>query len=276
MFTCIYCFKHKPEVIPTVAHIFPNAMGGISSSKKTVCKNCNTKTNKDFEQTEIDKFSFFLNIWGIKSRKGKIKKVRASVDFGERRFNVALGEFGLPLTPLVFVDKDEKGKKRYGIIGDVPMIKEKKEEIEAKNPDIKWVEKNLDDAPWPESVIEIASDLTRKTLRRLATKVAYERWGQLKNSDLLNDRQYNEIRNFILTGSETRIICGLLYDQRLLNGILNFPIGYHSVVIIANPNSRILGAFVSFFSLFYFWVILSTNYQALTPFDDALIEDPQR
>jgi len=158
----------------------------------------------------------------------------------------------------------------------VPMIKEKKEEIEVKNPDIKWVEKNLDDAPWPESVIEIVSDLTRKTLRRLAAKVAYERWGQLRNADLLNDRQYDDIRNFILTGSENEPICGLLYDPILLNGILNFPIGYHGVVIIAHPKSRILGAFVTFFGLFYFWVILSANYQVLTPFDEVLIEDPQR
>ncbi|MBP8116443.1 MAG: hypothetical protein KAY09_01810, partial [Nitrospira sp.] len=37
----------------------------------------------------------------------------------------------------------------------------------------------------------------------------------------------------------------------------------------------VLGAIVSFFGLFYYWVVLSKNYRALAPFDDLLIEDPQ-
>jgi hypothetical protein len=105
--------------------------------------------------------------------------------------------------------------------------------------------------------------------------VAYERWAQLRGNFVLSDTQYNDIRNFVLDGAESHVLCGNLCDLKLLNGMLNFSVGHHAVVIIAHPQSRRLGSFVTFYSLFYFWIILSTNYQALAAFDDALIEDPQ-
>jgi len=42
----------------------------------------------------------------------------------------------------------------------------------------------------------------------------------------------------------------------------------------ATPNMK--SAVVSFFGLFYYWVVLSKNYRALAAFDDLLIEDPQK
>lgn len=275
MFTCIYCFKNEPAVSPSKAHIFPDAMGGVSSSPNTVCKGCNYKTNKNFEQTEFEKFSFFQSIWNIKGRKGKIKGVSATVDYEGEHFNLSLDRRGVPKTPLVFVKKDNTGKKNYDIIGPASKVKEKRKEIEAKNSSINWKEKDLKNIPLPEANIEIASDLTRKSLRRLAAKVAYERWGQLRGAMILDDTQYSNVRDFIFTGAESKVCCGLLSDCRLLNGMLNFPVGHHGVMIIAHPRSRVLGSFVTFYSLFYFWVILSINYHAIAPFDEVLIENPQ-
>ena len=275
MFTCIYCLKTEPIVSPSEAHIFPDAMGGVKSTRNTVCKNCNHKINRRFEQVEVAKFSFFQSIWGIKSRRGKIKGVPANVEYEGKRFKLSLDEEGLPKTPLVLREKDSKGKKYYSIIGPAPLVEEKQKEIENKIKPISWSEKDLTGIDLPESVIEIASDMARKSLRRLAAKVVYERWGQLRSSVVLDDAQYNNIRNFILKGEEPIVLCGILSDNRLLNGMLNFPTGYHAVVINAHPKSNVLGAFVTFYSLFYFWVILSTNFQAIAAIDDALIEDPQ-
>jgi len=117
--------------------------------------------------------------------------------------------------------------------------------------------------------------LKRNSLRRLAAKVAYERWGQLRNSLLLSDKQFEIIREFILTGEETKPCCGIIVDRKLLGTLLNFPVGHHGVFVFAHPRSRILGSFVTFYSLFYFWVVLSANFQALSAIDEPLIEDPQ-
>ena len=181
----------------------------------------------------------------------------------------------MPKTPLVFCEKDSNGVSHYNIIGPPHLVEEKQKEIENKIQGIRWREKELNRGQLPESVIEIASDIRRPTLRRLATKVAFERWGQLRNSYILNDQQYDSIRNFVLNGDEPVIICGNLFDRNLLDSMLNFPTGLHAVVINAHPRSNILGAFVAFYSLFYFWVIISSSFKAIAPIDDPLIEDPQ-
>jgi hypothetical protein len=275
MFRCIYCQKSEPNVSPSESHIFPDAMGGVSYTIDTVCKDCNHKINRKFEQSEIAKFAFFQSIWGIKSRKGKIQGVPATVEFEGKRFSITLDQQGIPKTPLIFCVKDEAGKKSYSIIGPSLLAEKKKNEMMAKNPSITWKEKDLTQLSQPESVIKIASDIERKSLRRLAAKVAYERWAQLRGNFILGDTQYNDIRNFILDGTESRVLCGNLCNLTLLNGMLNFSVGHHGVVIITHPRSRVLGSFVTFYSLFYFWIILSANYQALAAFDEPLIEDPQ-
>jgi len=275
MFTCIYCLRNEPDVIPSEAHIFPDAMGGVRSTMDTVCKECNHRINQGFEQEEVSKFSFFQSIWGIRSRRGKIKGVPAAVEYEGKHFKTSLDERGVPKTPLIFLNRDKSGKKNFSIIGPAPLVDEKRKEIEAKNPSIKWEEKDLSGDSLPQSIIEIATDLTRKSLRRLAAKVAYERWGQLRGTIVLNDGKYDNIRDFIINGTESNVVCGILSDLRLLNGMLSFSVGHHGVVIIGHPRSRVLGAFVTFYSLFYYWVILATNYQAIAPIDEALIEDPQ-
>lgn len=276
MFTCIYCLKNEPHVVPSEAHIFPDGMGGVSFVRDKVCKDCNHKINRSFEQKEVEKFSFFQSIWGIKGRRGKIRKVPAIINFEGKRTKISLDERGIPKSPLVLIRKDDQGKKFYDLIGPSSLVEKKKKEIESKNPQISWKEKDLTNTSLPNKVVEVARDISRNSLRRLVTKVAYDRWGQLRDASLLSDDQYNDVRNFILNGAESHILCGILNDHYLLNGLLNFPVSHHAVVTIAHPQSRVLGSFVTFYGLFYFWVMLSTNYQALAAVDDVLIEDPQR
>lgn len=275
MFTCIYCQKTEPVVFPSEAHIFPDAMGGIAYTLDTVCKACNQRTTKEFEQLEIRKFSAFQSIWGIKSRRGKVEGVPATVEFQGKTFKVSLDENGLPKTPIVIPEKDAMCKKSYYIYGPPHIVDKKRKEIMAKNPSMRWNDTDLTNSPRPELKFEFALDIGRKSLRRLAAKVAYERWAQLKGNQTLSDAQYEDIRNFILTGAEPRTLCGNLCDLNLLNGMLNFSVRHHAVVIISHPHSRVLGSFVSFYGLFHFWVILSKHFQALAAFDDILIEDTQ-
>lgn len=275
MFTCIYCQKTEPDVSPSDAHIFPDAMGGITHTLDTVCKACNQRTTKEFEQSEIQKFSAFQSIWGIKSRRGKVQGVPATVEFQGKTFKTSLDENGLPKTPLIICGKDSMGKKSYHIIGPPDKVDKKRKQIMAKNPSMRWNDTDLTNLPRPELKFEFALDIGRESLRRLAAKVAYERWAQLRGNLTLSDAQYDDIRNFILTGAESRILCGNLCDLNLLNGMLNFSVRHHAVVIIAHPHSRVLGSFVAFYGLFHFWIILSKHFRALAAFDDILIEDIQ-
>jgi len=151
MFTCIYCFKNEPDVTPSEAHIFPDAMGGVSSTTDTVCKDCNNEINRLFEQEEVEKFAFFQSIWGIKSRRGKVKGVKAVIEFEGEKHNVSLDERGIPKRPLILVNKNEDGKKFYSILGPAPLVAKKEKEIERKEPQVKWGEKDLRNIPPPES-----------------------------------------------------------------------------------------------------------------------------
>src|SRR3989304_5838302 len=125
---------------------------------------------------------FFQSMFGIKSRRGKVRGVPAKVEYEGKSFNIALDGKGMPKVPLILSEKDGSGKKVYSILGPAPLVEEKQKEIEAKNPSMSWKEKDLTNGPLPEAVIEIASDIARKSLRRLAAKVAYERGGQLRGA----------------------------------------------------------------------------------------------
>lgn len=275
VFTCIYCQKSEPEISPSKAHIFPDAMGGVAYTLGTVCKKCNSVISKDFERSEIQRFSAFQSIWGIKSRRGKVQGVPATVEFQGKTVKLSLDKNGLPKTPLISCEKGATGERSYCIIGPPDRVDKKRNEIMAKNPSMKSRDIDLTDLPRPALKFEFALDIGRESLRRLAAKVAYERWAQLRGNLTLTDAQYEDIRNFILTGVEPRILCGNLCNLNLLNGMLNFSVRHHAVVIIAHPHSRVLGSFVTFYGLFHFWVILSNHFRALAAFDDILIENPQ-
>ncbi|MFC1643551.1 HNH endonuclease [Chlamydiota bacterium] len=66
-FQCIYCLKKSPEVTPSRAHIFTDAIGGSTTTKDLVCSECNHKINKEIETPILDSLAHFQNIWGIKS-----------------------------------------------------------------------------------------------------------------------------------------------------------------------------------------------------------------
>jgi len=276
MFTCIYCLQNEPDVKPSETHIFPDAMGGLTSARDIVCVTCNRKNGRAFEQVEIRKLAFFQSIWGIKNRRGKTAGVRAVLRFEGREASVTLDHMGQPKTAMVIPQAQEDGKKAYSIVGPAEHVEAKRQEIGNKLPSIQWHEMDVTNRTPPETIIPFDSDLSRASVRRLAARVAFERWAQSRGPLVVIDRQYDPIRNFILTGAEPDLRCGVLADSQLLNGMLNFPTGNHAVVILAHPRSQVLGSLVAFYSLFYFWIVLSRDYRALTAFDDLLREDPQR
>lgn len=273
-FTCIYCLRSHPEVTPSEAHIFTHALGGSTATKDTVCTTCNISINREIEMPVLQNFAFFRSIWGIRGRKDSPVRVRALVTFAGKTHKLALNERG-EADLIIWKQKDATGSMTYKIFGPAEKIEAKLGEITKKYPQLKWQELDTKNIEPPESLVEFDLDLRAQHLRRLAAKVAFERFAQLRGSCFVADNEFTVIRNFVLTGSEHNVCSSFLADPRLLKGSLNFPPPLHAVVIIAHPYDTVLGAFVSFFSLFYYWVILSTNHTALGPMDDLLIENPQ-
>lgn len=274
MFICIYCQKNASEVRPSDAHLFPMAMGGVTFSNNTVCKGCNGLVNREVEMPAINSFALFQSIWGIKGRRSQGKRVPAVARFGEDERRTYLNEAGEPASEIVFESSND-GKKAFRVFGPPEKSKRTRERISSKRPNIQWTEiAPRSDQPL-QIVVPFGEELRRPTIRRLAAKIAFERFAQIRSSEFVQDKEYERIRDFILTGREAAC-CGVVGDLGLLNGILAFfDLPQHAVVVIGYPGSRVLGAFVAIYGLFYFWVLLSTAYSALWPFDDVLIEDPQ-
>jgi hypothetical protein len=187
---------------------------------------------------------------------------------------MSLNERGEPDGVIVNKGIDSSGHNTYSVMGPASKVVAKNKEILRKNPSVQWQEMNLPPNETIESQIEFDLTLTRDDMRRLATKVAFERLAQLRGSVFV-DNEFNTVREFILTGYEQELCCGVLPDSKLLRGPLNFPLPHHNVTIVAHPSDNVLGAFVSFFSLFCYWIILSRRYCAIKPWDNLLLENPQ-
>jgi hypothetical protein len=285
-FACIYCRKHSPFVTPSKAHIFPDALGGTTATRDRVCGDCNQQLNREVERPALNTFPFFRSILGIQSsRRNDIIRVRANFALvgpgvpaaltGQERA-AFLNDQGQLDEVLVFKGTDATGGTICELLGPDERIESKRQEITQRHPDVQWEKVESErQLVWSLGSNWDDWDLTSAHLRRLATKVAFERFAQLRGSASLGHSEFDTVREFALIGNERESCCGVLSDPRLLDRQLNFPLPHHAVVIIEHPDDHILGAFVSFFALFYYWVVLSTRHRALAPMDDLLLEHPQ-
>src|SRR5712691_8726495 len=116
-FTCIYCLQSQPTVKPSDAHVFPYAIGGTSSAPDTVCAECNHRVNRDVEMPALPMFRVFQSLHGVKGRRGKVPRVRATLKVEGLETNVTLRDDGQPSDAIVRVETDDHGRKRYVVYG---------------------------------------------------------------------------------------------------------------------------------------------------------------
>jgi hypothetical protein len=267
---CIYCKRLSPEVRSSVAHIFPDALGGTVTSEEIVCGECNGRVNQDVEMAALDQFRLFRSLLGIEGRRG-VPGVPGIIRVEGRDIPTILGPGLSPTSALYHVDVDEQGKKSYFAYGPDEVRKAFVAEIARKRPDVNWQTSRYN------VEIEVIADgprLEDPLLRRLAAKVAFERFAQLRSGSIAADPQFDVVRDFILNGVEALPCCGITADPLLLEKSFNFPVPIHAVVIVFHEADPIVGGFVMFFGLYLFWVILSRRYQALGSVDDLLTEWP--
>lgn len=274
-FTCIYCKQSVPTVEPSIAHIFPDAMGGTEFTKDTVCRGCNHLVNQRVEMPALDAVVPLQSLFNIRGRRNRIRRVRGTfkTKAGDQKTTVYLNERGELTDAVVIESTNAQGKKTLSIFGPREYVEGKLKEM-GKDNEFKWEEAPVLDGGIVE--VEFANSDTLAVLRRLAAKVALERFAQLRSAAFVTDFEYDHVREFVLTGADPTHVAGVVVDQALLGGIFGvFQPPHHAVYIVSHPEDRILGAFVVFYGLFYYWVILSGRYRALGPMDDLLLQDPQ-
>ncbi len=267
---CIYCKKSPPEVEPSDAHIFSSALGGTESSRDSVCAACNGRINRDIETPVLPSFHVLRSLHGIEGRRG-VPGVPAVAKIEGHEFPILLGPDGRPKGPIVRVDTDAHGKKVFFVYGPNEAVTTFMDDITRAHPDTEWSQAKYE---VPVEVLADGFPVDDPLVRRLAAKVVFERFAQIRAGVIAADSDFDVVREFILTGVEPAPCCGITADPRLLNKSFNFPLPAHAVVIVFHEADSIVGGFVMFFGLFLYWVILSRRYRALASVDALLVEWP--
>jgi len=227
--------------------------------------------NREVETPVVPYFSVFRSLHGVEGRRG-VPGVKATARVEGHEVPFTLGPEGIPSGPIVHARKTPDGRKLFFVYGTPEMRKEKMVSIAESHPDVKWETEEY----------EVSVELTidgpplGDPLRRLAAKVAFERFAQIRGAVRAAESDFDIIREFILTGVERQPCCGITGDPALWQ---NSSLGFisppaHVVVIVIHQADPVVGGFVIFFGLFIYWVILSRQYQALGSMDDLLIEWP--
>jgi hypothetical protein len=194
------------------------------------------------------------------------------LSIGGREVPITLHEHGEPPDAVVTVETDEQGRRRYLVYGRTEAaIRAKFEDIAAKDATLTWSEGREEIAGEATAAIFKPGDIA---VRRLAAKIALERLAQFLGAAVAAGGEFDDVREFILTGTEREPCCGVVADPRLLDGALNVPVSTHAVALIGHPADRIMGGFVVFFGLFCYWIVLSRRFSPLAPLDDLMVERP--
>jgi HNH endonuclease len=108
-FTCAYCGALSPSAPP--AHLFPKALGGRLSSRRSVCLRCNNDVNSRVENPALPFFAFYRSFWGMGGRYRRIPPVPGEARFADgRTVRLELGSDGEIRRAIVSAEALSDGK----------------------------------------------------------------------------------------------------------------------------------------------------------------------
>jgi hypothetical protein len=214
--------------------------------------------------------------WRLCGRRGDLPKVPAFVESMGQQLAITVGQGGeLPPCGIVREIETEKGRGLV-VMGEGAWVEERKQELSRARPGFKWQE-----LPVPEGfTVAFENEPDCLEWRRLAAKIAYERFASLRTSTVVKETGFDVVRRFILEGTEPRPVVGLIDDAAWIqeDGGLWVGVPRHAVAIAVTPGAgalHVVSAAVCLFGLYHFWVRLSPSFFTLAPFDDILVEHPQ-
>jgi hypothetical protein len=152
-------------------------MGGSGATDETVCKGCNGLINRRVETPALPSFLPFQSLFGIRGRRNDIRRVPGTITVDGETGHVSLNDRGEITAAVVIPIKSADGKPNYLLFGPKDLVEAKMRTLTARNPALKW-EESGPEADRAQVFVEVDPHLSRLHLRRLAAKVAFERWAQ--------------------------------------------------------------------------------------------------
>ena len=273
---CIYCKVPLDSDSVSKSDVIPDHLGNGLVLEEAVCKACNNDFNVQVEQPLKDHLSYLRAGLDLRGRRRKPVRVLADVEIQSlgKKMTVDLEHIekkGIP--PFKF--RGDDGRQYYALIGNLDYIENKKAEISIKKPNIIWQEANdKGEVELQVNTLPVHT-MNGQLARRLASKIAFERLCQKKANQVVLDKLYDEVRNYIMTGSSKKPVATLIYNEQIMNRNMNFPFPYHSIVLTNDmKRNRIVGV-VSLFGLYYYLVRLSNYLSIRVHWDDCIVVDPQ-
>jgi len=248
-------------------------MGGSKAALDTVCSSCNGITTQQIEMRTLGFFLTFQSIFGIRGRRNRIKRVHGVFGVEELNAKISLNERGEINEATVIPTTDATGKPSYSIFGPLESVEQKQLTLAERYPDSKWQE--IPTSERATVLMDFNIPLHALELRRLAAKIAFEYFASLRGAFFVAYEDFDPVRSFIIDGKDVARLVGLVSDRKQFDVFRDIPPPYHTVWLVSHPRDQVMGAIVGLYSLFYYWVILSSRYPALWPMEELLIEDPQ-
>lgn len=239
---CIYCNREANSK----SDIFPDALTNTKFKTKNVCKiEHNNKFSDEFESAVIEGFSPILNFLDIRSKKTqKRRKCYSTISYKGINFT---GKYASASIFKQSVIKNDTGEYLFG-----PKSKIKGNYINDENGIIHNVnfEYKMD--------IHFMFELQ---IKRLSSKIAYEFFCYIYNINYYNEKEFKDIRNFIVGGDikycnvemiEKNELYDVLYSQEhsgynfiYLNFINNTPFVYVCYLGIIIYRVKIIDFFIN-------------------------------
>lgn len=273
---CIYCKLPLDSGSVSKSDVIPDHLGNGLILKEAVCKICNNDFNVQVEQPLRDHLSYLRAGLDLRGRRRKPVRLLADVEIQSlgKKMTVDVEHIerkGIP--PFKF--RGDDGRQYYAVIGKLDYIESKKAEIGRRHPNVIWKKAN------EKGEVELqVNTLPVRTMngqlaRRLASKIAFERLCQKKANQVVLDRTYDEVRNFIMTGSCRRPVATLIYNEQIMTRNMNFPFPYHSIILTNDVKRNRIVSVVSLFGLYYYLVRLSDYLSIRVRWDNCIVVDPQ-
>jgi len=270
-FICIYCKKTLPEIKPSKSHVIPDFLGGVLELNNAVCIECNNRVNREIEKLMIKPFAYLRSGLDLRGRRRRDIKVSAEVKILGVKIKTKLSS-GIQIPPFEY--QKPNGEKGLVIVGEKDYVEKEKRKIES-NTRKKWNWEEIEGVPEFEVLIKVLplEVLRDNEGRKLAAKIAFERFCQMRSSTVLVDSCYDGIREFILTGNAGSIFSNLFFDDKVMNRNFNIPFPWHGIFFMQRRYKLI--SIVTLFGLFYFLTILTNRMPIFANWEECILIHPQ-
>ena len=258
MARCIVCGCELDETNCSDEHIILNAIGGHLKSKGLLCKQHNSVFGEDCDAELANQLQVLSSNFQVQRQRGKNPAIEGTTSSGER-YKIVDGITPVKVKPTVEIGDMEGGKSIHIEARNESELRQILKGIKAKNPNLnidieevvahgKHVSKPLDE--YVTFNRSIGGDLAFRSIAKTAVE-----YYVLKTGDI------DTIRYLIpyLKGEEAKAVVRVFMTPDSVY-LLNKGEVCHVIHLESNVNEHLLYAYVEFYSVFSFLVLLSDNY----------------